>query len=201
MRFIAQFLSYLFHPIFASLMSMVVLFHLPIYLNYRLTEEYFNYTYLVLIINLVVAPLLVSSFLRRKGWIKSFEMHSVKERIIPYFSTLLFYFFTYYLLFQINFPPFYLSLFRAAILTLLCLFVLATLNRKVSAHLSGLGGICGMLIVVAMHFNIDTTLLLMVGLVVSGAVASARYALEAHSFTQLLTGFTLGVVVQFSCFI
>ena len=198
MRLISQFLSYLFHPIFGSLMSMVVLFHLPIYLNYRLTEEYFNYTYLVLIVNLVVAPLLISSFLKRKGWIKSFEMHEAKERIVPYFIISLFYFFTYYLLYQINFPAFYLAIFRAAIISLLLLFVFATLNQKISAHLCGLGGICGMLIVVALKFSIDTTFLIIVALVVSGAVASARYALNAHNFGQLLFGFLIGLLCQFS---
>jgi len=198
MRLIAQFLSYLLHPIFSSLMSVVLLFHLPIYLNYRLTEEYFNYTYLVLIVNLVVAPLLISSFLKRKGWIKSLEMPVAKERIVPYFTTSLFYFFTYYLLHQINFPDFYLAIFRAAIITLLLLFILATLNQKISAHLSGLGGICGMLVIVAIQFNIDTTPLLIYGLVVSGAVATARYALNAHNFSQLLIGFLIGFFCQFS---
>jgi len=196
MRVIPYFLSYTFHPIFAPLISVFLLFHLPIYLNYRLTEEYFNYIYLVFIVNLIIAPLLISIFLWKKKVVSSLEMDNVKERQIPYFVSLVFYFFTYFLLNQIDFPEFYMSAFSAATLTLGLLFILSTLNQKTSAHLSGLGGICGILIVSAVEYHIDTSAILICFILIAGMVASARYALKAHSFMQLFTGFLIGLGSQ-----
>lgn len=124
-------------------------------------------------------------------------MKDVSERVYPYLFTILFYLITVYLLKQIRFPQIYLNFLMAALFVIISLFVFAVVGRKISAHLAGLGGISGMLFLLPQFFPIDTTVLLIVFILIAGIVASARYALRAHTFSELIMGFILGFGMQY----
>lgn len=197
MKFFAKLISYLLHPLFAPLVSVFLLFHLPIYLNYKYTSQFFNYIYGLFFLNLIAIPLLINVYLKYKKIISSIQLHQVSERTIPYFITAFFYLLTYYLLAEINFPSFYLSTFLAAGLTIVGLMLLTFLNYKSSAHLAGLGGICGLLITSAIQFSIDTSNLLIIFILFAGFAGFARLALQAHRPNELVSGFCLGLGLQF----
>jgi membrane-associated phospholipid phosphatase len=196
MKRIATFLAYLLHPVFAPLISVFLLFQLPIYLNYKYSDIFFNYIYVMLFLNLVAAPVLINFYLKRKKYIQSMAMENVSERVIPYLVSSMFYTLTYFLLKQIDFPEFYLEVFQWACITIASLLILAVFNQKVSAHMAGLGGICGMLVSTSFFYNIDNTDLLIIFLLLSGLAGFSRLALNAHSPIQLLSGFLLGFGLQ-----
>lgn len=198
MLLLARLLSYVFHPLFAALISIFLLFQLPVYLNYKFSPVYHYYVYAALFLNLVVAPLLISLYFKRKKLIDSLEMKSIRERRLPYLISALFYLFTYFLLQKINFPELYLAIFKAATLVVCLLLAFAQFDWKVSAHLSGLGGICGMLIVAAIELRVDTTPLLIAFVLISGLVAGSRLFLKAHSPLEVISGFLLGLGMQLS---
>ena len=197
----AQFISVLFHPLWVPLIGLYFLFKLPIFINYRLNEEYLYFIYIIFILNLILAPLFISLYLKRQKIIKSLEMNEVKERSIPYLVSILFYIFTYFLLSKISFPSFYLSLFKAATITILLLFIFSLLKMKFSAHLAALGGFLGMLFLVNLYFKMDTNLLIAFTFIITGLVASARLALNAHGFKELFFGFLIGFLSQLSLII
>jgi hypothetical protein len=197
----AQFISVLFHPLWVPLIGLYFLFKFPIFINYRLNEEYLYFIYIIFILNLVLAPLFISLYLKRQKIIKSLEMNEVKERSIPYLVSILFYIFTHFLLSKISFPSFYLSLFKAATITILLLFIFSLLKMKFSAHLAALGGFLGMLFLVNLYFKMDTNLLIGFTLIITGLVASARLALNAHGFKELFFGFLIGLLSQLSLII
>ncbi len=197
----AQFISVLFHPLWVPLIGLYFLFKLPIFINYRLNEEYLNFVYIIFTLNLVLAPLFISLYLKKQKIIKSLEMKEVKERSLPYLITILFYIFTYFLLSKISFPSFYLSLFKAATVAILLLFIFSLLKMKFSAHLAALGGFLGMLFLVNLYFKIDTNLLIAITLFFSGVVATARLILNAHGFKELFFGFLIGFLSQLSLII
>ncbi|MBL4708001.1 MAG: hypothetical protein JKY48_06115 [Flavobacteriales bacterium] len=192
----ARFLSYLFHPVFAPLISIFLLFSLPIYINYKIPDQFVKFIYGVVFLNLVLSPILVSLFLKSKGIIASLEMKETKERQIPYLISGILYGLTYLLFKQIEMPHFYLSFFLAAFLVIIALLLLSLIHKKVSAHLAALGGICGMLFIVSSLLKLDTTLLLIGFILISGLVASARFRLKSHSFMELILGFGLGFTMQ-----
>ena len=197
---VSKFLSYLFHPVFAPLVSIYILLQLPIYINFKLTDEFVQFIYAVVLLNLIVSPIFASIYLKRKGFISSMHMENVKERTIPYLISCIFYLFTYYLFLQIEFPQLYLTILKAATFVIISLMILSIMRLKVSAHLAALGGICGMLFIVGILLQLETSLLLMFFLLISGIVASARYALKAHSFIELGSGFCIGFIMQFVAF-
>lgn len=200
MTLFAKILSYLFHPIFAPLYSVALLFSLPIYLNYKLPQQFINFTYSVVLLNLTVSPILVSLYLKRKGLLDSLEMKSAKERVIPYVVSALLYGITFFLFRQIQMPELYLKFFLGAFFAIVTLLIGAVFSQKISAHLAGLGGICGMLYSISIVTFTDTLTWLLLAIIISGFVASSRLALKSHSGIELISGFFLGFGVQLILF-
>src|SRR5690554_2086989 len=192
----AKAIAYLFHPIFAPIISIYLLFHLPVYINFKYTDDYFIYVYVLLFINLVVAPLLIFLYFKKNNYIRSLEMHDVSERTLPYLVSSIFYIFTYYLLFNIQFPAFYLLVFQWASFTVILLYVLSLFKWKVSAHMAAWGGVCGMLITIAWILKTDTTNWLIIAVLVTGVVGVARLKLKAHTILEVVSGFAIGLGCQ-----
>jgi len=160
--------------------------------------EMIRFIYGIVVLNLIVSPLFVSLYLKKKGFINSLEMKTTKERSIPYLVSSLFYIFTYFLFQQINFPPFYLAIFRAAIFVIIALMIFSLMGIKASAHLAGMGGLCGMIFMIAILLKVEISVLFIIFILLSGITASARYALKAHSLGELSLGFLLGFGMQLS---
>lgn len=196
MRVISRSISFLFHPVFLPLLSIFILFQLPFYINYKYTADYRNAIYLIILLNTIILPVLANLYLLNRKVISALEMPTAKERRIPYFISVLIFVFTLYVLEKINFHPVYLSLFRSVNISLVLLFFFAVGNLKVSAHLCGIGGLCGMLLVLAVGFHVDTFEILCLFLLIGGMVGTSRLYLKAHSGWELLLGFLIGFVPQ-----
>ena len=192
----AKFLSYLFHPLFSPLLAAILIFNLPLYLNYKYKQEYFLYIYVIIFMNLILAPLLISLYLKRIQLVESLQMKKIKERQIPYLITSIFYAFTYYLLSKINFPSTYLVLYGAASIAVIILFLFSLVRIKLSAHMTALGGICGMLIILSVQLAVDLSNWLIVCILISGLVGTSRLKLAAHNSIEVLFGFALGLGTQ-----
>ena len=192
----AKFLSYLFHPLFAPLLAAILIFNLPLYINYKYGSDYFLYVYVIISMNLIIAPLLISNYLKKIGMIESLKMEKVKERQLPYLITAIFYAFTYYLLSKINFPSTYLVLFGAAAISIIVLFLFSLIGFKLSAHLTAMGGICGMLIILSYQVAVDLSNWLILFLFLSGLIGTARLKLNAHNSWEILFGFLIGIGTQ-----
>lgn len=180
------------------LLSVIILFQLPIFHNFKFPPSYFNAIYICVSFNLIVIPLSMAFYLKKQGIIQSLKMHQVEERVYPYAITSIFYLLTYLLFSQINFPPPYLAVFLATSASVFILYLLALAKKKISAHMCGIGGICGLLLVLNQWFGINTIPLLIPGILAAGFLAAARLYLEAHKLSEITLGFALGFVCQLS---
>ena len=193
---ISSFFSYLLHPLFMPLWCVYFLFQLPIYFNYTYPETYFHSIYACVIVNLILIPLMLSLYLKKHKVIKSLKMETSKERIIPYSISAFFYLLTYFLFSQIRFPNFYLNVFLAAGLAIIILLVFAAFNFKISAHMTGIGGFCGLLIIINLQLGLNTIIPLAISLLLAGILASSRLNLNAHNSIQIFVGFIIGLGSQ-----
>lgn len=196
MKKAASFISLVFHPIFAPLWAAVALFQQPLYFNFSYPQSYYWAIYACLFFNLVLIPLSMIHYLKKQGMISSYRMEQVEERIYPYGIILLFYALSSWLFWSINLPIYYLAVFLCSTLAIVFLLLFALLKVKVSAHLAGIGGILGMLITVNQIYGMDTLILLSIGLLLAGIIASARLLLKAHNVSEVLLGFCLGLGTQ-----
>ena len=142
-----------------------------------------------------VLPTVNALILLKMGRIKNLEMETLNERIIPYTSTVLYYFALFYLFYNPEFPNiFKILILGAAISILLTIFI--SLKWKISAHTIGIGGIAGAALGIDYRLQLDMNSVFMLVILFSGVVAYARLKLNAHTPSQVYSGFGLGFLVE-----
>jgi len=151
---------------------------------------------LIVFFSTVLLPISILPFLIYQRLIRSFKLPDRKERLLPMFITVIFYYFGYSLLRRLDAPDFIQQFLLA---TFFCVLVssLVHLRWKISTHMVGLGGIIGLLSSLSAIFNINDSSFLMVVILVAGIVGSARIYLDAHSQSQVYSGFLIGFVFTF----
>ncbi len=118
------------------------------------------------------------------------------ERSVPYFITVLYYGFTWWLLYKAPVPPILAQLMMGAAIAVLGT-ALVNFKYKISAHLVGIGGLSGCFLVLGLHGSQDYTLPFIIGILSSGILGWARLQLSAHSPVEVYSGFLLGLLSQF----
>ena len=192
---IAKIISYLFHPLLMPTYGFALLFYTNNYISTFTAPEVklvilgitFVFTFLLPAFNVLI--------LLKTGRIKSLEMETNSERLLPYISTTLYYFALFYLFFNAGFPSvFKVVVLGAAICLLLTLLI--NLKWKISAHAIGIGGTAGVILGIIYRLRLDLELLFMFTLFLAGIIGFARLKLNAHSPAQVYTGFLLGFLVE-----
>lgn len=119
----------------------------------------------------------------------------MRERTIPYAGTLVFYALTIYLLKDVYLPAILVRFMVAALISVFCAFII-NFFWKISAHLIGMGGLCGALACISIKLQTDVTLLLLLAIFISGLVGASRLLLKAHSPSQVYAGYFIGFFWQ-----
>ena len=130
-------------------------------------------------------------FLMKKGEVQDIFISRREERTLPYlFSFLSYIFWTIFLWRILKFPPFMVAMgIGTAISILLITFI--NLKWKISAHMSGIGGLAGGIFGICYRMAYNPTWLLIGILCLAALIALARIELKAHTPGQTLAGFTL----------
>ncbi len=143
-------------------------------------------------------PITAIWIMMKKGEVKDLNIDNPRERTIPYLYSALGFGFWSYLLVQVLQAPIFISC--VAIGGTLAIGLVAIINRwwKISAHLTGLGGLVGGLLSYCLGLGAYPTwgtLCLFLGL--SWALMWARLYLDAHTPAQVSTGWLLGLTCTF----
>ena len=158
------------------------------------------FLYLLTFTATCLMPLLIAFLLLKTKQIDSLEMSTKEERKIPYLGAAAFYFSESYLLIKLDVPALVQALLLGATLLVVCVLII-NLFWKISSHMVGIGGLCGMMIAVSSRLQINMPFLLIALFLVSGLVAFSRLKLSAHNPAQVYVGFLLGVGVQLVLFL
>ncbi|OIP83281.1 MAG: hypothetical protein AUK44_05690 [Porphyromonadaceae bacterium CG2_30_38_12] len=135
--------------------------------------------------------------LMRKGEISDLFISKREQRTMPYlFSFLAYAFWTMFLFRVLKLPLFMVGIGVGTTASIL-IITLINLRWKISAHLSGIGGLVGGVFGVCYRMAYNPVALLVALLAVSALVAFARIELKAHSAGQVLAGFTIGFLTSF----
>ena len=160
----------------------------PLTLRITITCITFVFTFILPAINALI--------LLKTGRINSLQMETRKERVLPYFSTALYFFALFYLFHTARFPAFLNIIILAAGISIL-IGLLINFKWKISAHSIAIGGIIGAVMGISRRLMIDFHLILMILLLCAGFVGFARLKLNAHSPAQVYAGYLLGFLVEF----
>lgn len=193
---LAKIISTLFHPLLMPTYGFAVLFLTQ---NYISTFTTLSLKILILSVTFIftfLLPAINAFILLKMGRIKSLEMESNEERVVPYTSTALYYFSLYYLFYNAELPNVFKILVLGASISIV-LTLLINFKWKISAHTIGIGGISGGIFGIVLRLHIDLHVILMCVILVGGLVGYARLKLNAHTPAQVYSGFLLGFIVEF----
>ncbi len=190
----AKTLSYLFHPLLMPLLGVIFIFYSGSYVSF-LPEDVKRLILLVVAANTLGLPLIMMPIFIQFGAIKSFAMETNKERILPLTFTLIPYVLSVYFLIKLPIPFVIASFMLGASLAIVsCLII--SFWWKISIHLVGIGGMVGFLIAFSIRLFTDVLPFLLVAVLITGLLASARLYLKAHNPLQVYLGFLLGFLIM-----
>lgn len=140
-------------------------------------------------------PAIAILMLKKLDFIDSLEMPDPKQRIIPLIITIILYLWTYMLFGSKHFPVM-LRIFMMG--TLASLFIAFVINvfHKLSLHMVGISGALISMFLLTMVSSVDISYILLLMIIVTGLVATARLYLQAHTMREVYTGFLVGIFGQ-----
>jgi hypothetical protein len=194
---LSKIISVIFHPLLMPTYGLIIIFNSGTHYS-LLPFEVKKLIYILVIISNVVIPVSIIPFLINLKVVSDFSMEKGKERFFPLLVSALAFFFAYQVLHRLSLSMIgfiEIMLLASSILVFICLIV--SLKWKISAHLIGIGGLLGSVIFYAIMFVSNLLFVIILLSLVSGAVAYARLQLQAHSPTQVYTGFLVGFVGMF----
>ncbi len=193
---ISKAVSYIFHPLLMPTFGVVVILCTDIYFAY-LPREVRHSILNIIILGTFLIPLCFIPFLIYRKITGNLQVWQNKERIIPLLVAMIFNFLTYYILERIN-APIIIKSFILSSGTSMLIVLLITLKWRISAHMTGIGGIIGLLLILFLRFQTDIIFHLMAAIFVSGLVGFARLQLNAHKPLQIYTGLITGMTIVLS---
>ncbi|APZ45245.1 hypothetical protein BW723_02565 [Polaribacter reichenbachii] len=190
MRF-HKFISTILHPIVIPTLGVMLYFLLiPINLS---SDKKFSILSLIFISSYLI-PLLVLVLLKKFKFIKNFQTESIKERKLP---VALMIFLFYFLGNTMNNIPSLRDLsllFYATSIGLIIIYILFFFKIKASIHLLSLSIPTGFFLVLSTNYSQSYILVIIILIILSGILASARLHLKAHNRTEVYIGFFLGLI-------
>jgi hypothetical protein len=193
MNRILKSISFLFHPLLMPLIGVTFYFSKsPRYIPWQLI----NAKIISVAILSIILPILLYFLLKTLGKVNSIHLQTTKERIFPLIVNC----FIILLILRKIFPAneiIELYYFFVGILTstLACL-ILAILKFKASIHMMAIAGVFMFFLALSIHFSININGTLAIITILTGAIATSRLHLNAHTYTELIVGFFIGLFPQ-----
>lgn len=192
-KIIAKLTSSLFHPLVIPTLGIFILFSLNTYVDFSIPKSGQRIILLIVLFNTALAPLLSVFVLKKLKVINSILLEDKSERVAPLFIAGVFYFFTFYVLKQVQLP-FIIYYFLISATILIFIVLLITLHWKISIHMTCIGGFTGFLISASVMLKTDITILIMSAIILSGIMGYSRLVLNAHKPSEVYAGYALGLV-------
>ena len=148
-----------------------------------------------------VLPALPIWLLMKKGEVNDLFISKREERTMPYlFSFMAYVFWALFMWRTLQFPTFIVAMGMGSAISIF-IIVFINLKWKISAHMAGVGGLCGAVFGVCYRTAINPVWLIAIILFISALVAFSRLELKAHTPGQVLAGYVVGFIAVFTpCF-
>lgn len=146
-------------------------------------------------------PLCTLFVLKSLKRIHSFEVATIKERKIPLFLMILLFAVLGNNLANLSIFRDFSLLFYGATYALISVYFLFIVKLKTSLHLLAIGMLVGFFLALAAVYSISVLPIIIILILLSGLLASARLQVEAHSPKEIYTGFFIGVFSQIIVFL
>jgi len=193
-RIIAKVVSYIFHPLF-----------IPVYLSWLIVEtqsylfaSFSSWEKTIFILRFgviyIMFPLISVLLMKGLGFIKSIQLKTQRDRIIPYVVCMIYYWWMWYVLHnQPEFPKecvvLSLAIFLASIGGLM-----ANINMKVSMHAMAAGVMAAFVMLLGFLQDIEFGIYISISILLTGIICTARLIDGQHTTKEIYWGLFIGIV-------
>jgi hypothetical protein len=197
LRWGSHFISFVFHPLFIPVIATWFLAYIQP--GYFTGVSPHNKLMIVIQVgfNTIFYPALSVLLLKALGFIKSIFLKTQRERIVPYITSNIFYFWMF-LVFK-NQPevPVILTGFAFGIFLASSVALIANIYYKISMHALGVGALCGlMLIIIFSGFSYAIFLMVMLLFIITGLVSTSRLIVSNHKPFDIYSGIFISIICQ-----
>ncbi|MEJ7770222.1 MAG: hypothetical protein WKF89_20555 [Chitinophagaceae bacterium] len=196
LRLIANLFSFIFHPLFIPgyIAGFLIFVHPYAFSGFDSRLKMLRFISVVLLT--AFFPAFVVFLLRRLGLIQNIYLKTQKERIIPYVSSMFFFFWIFHVSRNLSDSP------RFFILLLLGVFIssiaalMANIYFKVSMHAIAMGAMVTFFEMMAMQGNFSMGIYLSASVLIAGLVCTSRLIVSDHHPFEVYAGLFLGILSQ-----
>ncbi|MCI7140913.1 hypothetical protein [Alistipes sp.] len=189
---LAHGISWVLHPFLLPVYMIALLLTATTFALFPANVKF--YLLWVILLYAVLIPVLALGVLRSLGRISSYRVDDRRERLLPLLVGAICYLLCAITLAKIPSVVFLRKfMVAAACCEVLCLVV--SLRWKISLHLTGMGAVVALLVVMNIAGVGHMLIPLSVAILGAGALASARLYLGCHNGMQVLAGFGGGFLV------
>jgi hypothetical protein len=196
LQMVAKLVSYIFHPLFIP-------FYFFLFLVYQFPYEFTVSMVFELKLKLISTFIMTAFFpafavflLWRLNFIESIFLKTQKERIIPFFITMFFYWWMYYLGRTMKDQPQMLKVFYFGIFISTAIGVIINNFIKISLHGIAMGSAMMAVILCSFFYHTPLTEAISIITVLSGLVCTARFIVSNHTNEEVYTGIAVGFICQ-----
>lgn len=189
----AKIISIIFHPVLMPAYGMLILFSSGTFISY-LPEAVKRISLIIIAVNTIILPLSLIPLYLSQNIIKSIQMNTSRERIIPMAMNAIFYYLGFYLLNRLQVPDM-IKIYMLASFLVAAVTLILCLKWKISIHMIGIGGLTGAIISIYFHLGIDLKAVWMTLIIFSGLTGFARLYLNRHNPAQVYSGFLTGFLI------
>lgn len=192
---LAKIISVILHPLFMAVYGVALLF---IYTDFKyiFIKQIDKFISPVFIFSCLI-PGISLILLKKLGYISSYSLDKKEERLIPFATTFLSYLLLFVYFQRAGLYTWFLSIL---IVPLLLLIICGAINRywKVSAHMTGIGGLIGSVFSVCYNIKgLNPYSLFIILIILAGALGVARLILNKHTPAQVYIGFLIGFIISY----
>src|SRR4030095_14973188 len=151
--------------------------------------------FLSVFINTFLFPLIAILLIWRLGFVKSLQMESPKERLVPYIVCGAMYIWAYVVFRKSGLPQILNIVLLGGTITLFACFMV-TIFRKISIHTAAMGCLFIFTLALCLLSSENYNFLLIGIALLAGVVGSSRMLLNAHDTAEVTLGYFIGVMSQ-----
>jgi len=194
MKVPARVISFLFHPLLMPTLGLVILLNSGTYLA-LLEPDAKRAILMVMALGTLLFPLIMVPVFYYRNLIAGTHKASREERLIPMVITFILYTITlvYFLRLPLN-----RIIHSYAIAVTLLIFILLLVRYwfNMSGHMTGLGGMTGLVIALILIYGTPLLWILILTLLASGLTGSAELLLGEHRSSEIYSGYMIGFAVM-----
>lgn len=191
---LAKFVSIIFHPVLLPTLGFLLLFVSGFY-DSMLTTDAKRFILLVIFFSTATLPMLAIVIISLNS---KFDvlMPNSRERIIPLLFTSVFYYIGFILLGRIHFIPMF-KLYMIASVFLIVALLLISFKWNISIHMAATGALTATFFALSFRGGVNPVNAILIMVLVSGLVGTARLVLNKNSLLQVAAGYVLGFIILY----